>query len=121
MDGGLSVNAGTVLVGRWRWLSVQTVLFLVVIGTSIWVGVDASHLGVRRGRLAGSPLDMGVGSWVVCCLFLWVIAFPCYLVARGKYQAMRGTPQVYGGGLPAANRVPGPAHFGSAAAQWDTA
>lgn len=60
-----------------------------MLGTTIWVGVDASNLGVRRGRLGGGGLDMSVASWVVCCLLLWIVAFPCYLIARGRYTAMR--------------------------------
>ncbi len=67
------------------------IVWLAILGSAIWVGFDASALGVQRGRLGGGPLDMGVASWVICCLFLWVISFPCYLVARGRYQSMRST------------------------------
>lgn len=61
----------------------------VVIGTSIWVGFDASGLGVRRGVLRGVS-DMSVASWVICCLLLWVIAFPAYLIARPTWVKMKG-------------------------------
>jgi hypothetical protein len=67
---------------------VSGILYLVVIGTTIWVGVDAHNLGVRRGRLGGGGLDMSVTSWVVCCLLLWIVAFPCYFIARGRYVAL---------------------------------
>jgi hypothetical protein len=64
-------------------------VLLLVIGSSVWVGVDASNLGVRSGRLGGgSLLDMSIASWVVCCLLLWIIAFPCYLAARGRYRTL---------------------------------
>jgi hypothetical protein len=71
------------------------VIWVVIAASCVWVGVDAHHLGVKRGRLGGGMLDMSVASWVICSLFVWIIAFPCYLVARGRYQAMRGA-QIYG-------------------------
>jgi hypothetical protein len=67
----------------------EPVVLLLVIGTSVWVAVDAKNLGMQRGRIGGGMLDMSVTGWVVCCLLLWIIAFPCYLVARGKYQALQ--------------------------------
>jgi hypothetical protein len=67
-------------------------LFLVIVGTTVWVGFDARELEMRQGRLSGGAVDMGTRAWVVCCLLLWVIAFPCYLVARSKYVAMRDAP-----------------------------
>jgi hypothetical protein len=69
-------------------VSVRLVYSLIVIGTTIWVGVDASNLGFRRGRLGGGLIDMGVAAYVICCLLLWIISFPCYLVARGRYKSM---------------------------------
>ena len=62
-------------------------IFLVVVGTTIWVGADAHRLGVRRGSLPGSFCDLGVTSWVICCLLLWVLVFPLYLVMRPRYVA----------------------------------
>jgi hypothetical protein len=81
----------------------SSIIWLVVVGAAVWVGFDARSLGVRRGRLGGGVIDMSVFSWVVCCIFLFLIAFPCYLVARSKYQAMRDAPA----GTPAA--IPAPA------------
>lgn len=65
--------------------SVGIVILFIVLATTIWVPFDASHLGVQRGRLGGGSLDMGPASWFFCCLLLWIIAFPCYLIARSKY------------------------------------
>lgn len=61
------------------------ILVLVVLVTSIGVGVDASNLKVRRGALNSSFVDMGPLSWTVCCLLLWIIAFPAYLITRPRY------------------------------------
>lgn len=69
-------------------MSARLVIGLIIIASTIWVGVDASKLGVKKGKLGGGVVDMSVTSWVICCFFLWLIAFPCYLVARGKYHAL---------------------------------
>ncbi|HET9060710.1 MAG TPA: hypothetical protein VFN61_12375 [Acidimicrobiales bacterium] len=59
----------------------------VVLVTSLAVGIDASRLGAKRGTLGGGFLDMGPEAWFFCCLFIWVISFPCYLVVRGRLQS----------------------------------
>lgn len=69
-------------------MSIRLMFFVVIVATTIWVGLDASKLGVKRGRLGGGVVDMSVTSWVICCLVLWIISFPCYLVARSKYRAL---------------------------------
>lgn len=62
---------------------------LVVAGTSIWVAVDASRLGVKRGSLNSSFVDMGPAGWFFSVLLIWIIGFPLYLVTRPKYVALR--------------------------------
>ena len=61
----------------------------VVVGTSIWVAVDASRLGVKRGTLDGRLFDMGPVGWFFGVLFLWIIGFPAYLIKRPEYVANR--------------------------------
>jgi hypothetical protein len=51
-------------------------LALVVIGTTIWVGIDASQ---REWSDGFSP-----AAWVLGVLLLWILVFPYYLVRRGK-------------------------------------
>ncbi len=60
-------------------------MLLVVIGTSLWVLVDASNLGVSKGKLQGSFFDMGVAAWFFSCLLLWIVGFPAYLAKRPEY------------------------------------
>jgi hypothetical protein len=67
-------------------------IFLIVVGTAVWVGFDAQELQMRKGRLGGGCVDMGPRSWVVSCLLLWIVALPCYLVARARYVALRDGP-----------------------------
>src|SRR2546428_12171628 len=71
-------------------------MFIVVIGTSIWVGVDAGRYRTRyrdsgvRGPSASlgtpRPNDTGTspGAWVAACLLIWIVAFPLYLARRSR-------------------------------------
>jgi tetratricopeptide (TPR) repeat protein len=59
-------------------------VWLVVLGTSIWVYLDAKKIGVKKGQLDGF-CDLGPGAWAVVCLLLWIIGFPAYLIKRGEY------------------------------------
>jgi hypothetical protein len=70
----------SVVLGPWS-------SWLIVFGTSVWVGVDASNLGVRRGLVKGMG-DMTVTEWVVGCLLFWIVFFPEYIVARPVLQEM---------------------------------
>lgn len=70
-------------------------IWLVVIGTSIWVAVDASTLGARKGTVKGLG-DMSAAGWFFACLLLWIIAFPMYLATRPKLveaKTAREAPQ----------------------------
>jgi hypothetical protein len=59
-------------------------LYLVVVGSAIWIAVDASRLGAKRGALGGGLLDMGPAAWFFASLLLWIVALPCYLATRPK-------------------------------------
>lgn len=64
-------------------MDITVVLLLVVVGTTIWVGVDASKRDWGNGS--------GTGTWVVGCILLWIVAFPIYLWKRGK-APLKGEP-----------------------------
>jgi hypothetical protein len=71
---------------------------LLVLGTSIWVLIDASRIGVKKaaqkpqtGRLQA---DVGPVGWFIFCLLVWIIAFPYYLVVRS--QLRKKCPQCLG-------------------------
>ncbi len=53
-----------------------SLILLAVVGTTIWVGVDASKRDWRGGS--------GTATWVVGCILLWIVFFPIYLVKRGR-------------------------------------
>jgi hypothetical protein len=64
---------------------ITALIFIVVIGTTVWVGVDSS----RRDWSGGG----GTASWVIGCLLLWIVVFPWYLAKRGKVP-LKDTPSV---------------------------
>ncbi len=69
----------------------EAVIILVVVGTSVWVLMDAKALGIAPGQRSGF-LDMGPISWFLCCLLLWIIAFPAYLVIRSQQKTAGSNP-----------------------------
>jgi hypothetical protein len=57
-------------------------LYLILLLTTIWVGIDA-HL--NRIPTGNKPYSGGSAVlWVVMCIVLWIAAFPVYLVKRAK-------------------------------------
>jgi len=72
-----------------------TFMWLMVIGTSIWVFFDASSMGVKKGQVQGIA-DMGPGSWLLACLLLWIIAFPLYLSKRSEFKRINHRANITG-------------------------
>jgi hypothetical protein len=54
-------------------------VMLVVVGSAVWMGIDASARDFSGDRFADATW-----KWVVGGLGLWVVAFPVYLVRRGR-------------------------------------
>lgn len=57
-------------------MSLGLFVALVVVGTTIWVGIDAS----KRDWQGKS----GTATWVAGCILLWIVVFPIYLAKRNK-------------------------------------
>ena len=69
---------------------------LIVVGTSIWVFVDANKKGVKAGQVSGLK-NMGTVGWFFACLLFWIIAFPYYVTVRDQLgQARKKCPQCLG-------------------------
>lgn len=64
--------------------NITLLLTLIVLGTSIWVLVDAITIGVKKGQIKGFT-DAGPVGWFGLCLLLWIVGFPLYLAKRGEY------------------------------------
>lgn len=60
-------------VARRHQMDLGSLILLIVIGTSVWVFFDAPSHGLSR-------------TWALGALALWIVAFPWYLVERGKHS-----------------------------------
>jgi hypothetical protein len=74
----------------------HSIIFLVVVGSGIWVLIDSSRLGAKRGALGGGFLDMGPVGWFLVTLLLWIVGFPCYLAVRPRLVTRRRALAQYG-------------------------
>ncbi len=86
----LGVNPWVVFIGLFlfalllsNWMGVIAIWGVIII-SSIWVFVDAKKIGVKKGQIKGVA-DLGPGTWLIVCLFLWIIAFPMYLIKRPEF------------------------------------
>ncbi len=77
-------------------------LYVINLGTAIWVLVDAKNIGVKKGLVSGFG-NMGPWAWFFAVLLLWpVIAI--YLYYRGKYKLAFATTSVPVNSLPTNER-----------------
>ncbi len=66
-----------------------TMLWIVVIATSLWVLFDAKTIGVEKGQLPGLG-NNGPWTWFFACLLVWIIGFPLYLAKRPEFKRVNG-------------------------------
>jgi len=64
-------------------------IWLTILVTSIWVFIDAKRIGVRKGQVKGLA-DLGPAGGLFACLFLWIVAFPLYLIKRPELKRING-------------------------------
>lgn len=57
----------------------------IVLGTAVWVLVDAKTIGVKKGQIKGL-FNMSPLGWFGACVLFWIIAFPAYLAKRSHYK-----------------------------------
>jgi len=78
----------------------ETIVWIVLLATCIWVVIDAKSIGVKKGMLKGF-FDLGPWGWFWVCVLLWIIGFPAYLIKRGEYIKLasgNASPEVATGG-----------------------
>jgi hypothetical protein len=54
-------------------------MLLLVVGSTIWLGIDAS-----QRDWTDSPIARSAGAWVFGSLVVWIVFFPLYLAYRSK-------------------------------------
>ncbi len=69
-------------------VGIHLFMLFVVLGTSVWVVIDAHSIGVSKGKIKGMG-DMGPWGWFFGCLLLWIIVFPFYLVRREAFKKVK--------------------------------
>lgn len=60
---------------------------LIVAISALWVYIDASANKIGKTSQSGF-FNIGASWWGFACLFLWIIAFPSYLIIRKKLIAL---------------------------------
>lgn len=63
----------------------ENLVWIIIIGTSIWVLIDAKTIGVKKGQIDGMG-NLGAYGWFFACLLIWIIGFPFYLAKRPVYK-----------------------------------
>ncbi len=65
----------------------ETIISLLILGTTMWVGLDASRLmkGIPRDKRKKMGGGQSPAGWVMGCILLWIIVFPWYLRKRSRY------------------------------------
>lgn len=65
---------------------IATLIAIVVTASALWVYWDATNQ--RIGRIKGRKglFNMSAEAWALATLFLWVIAFPAYLIKRDSLR-----------------------------------
>jgi len=59
-------------------MDLEFLIFLIVFGTTIWVGFDNRAMNREYGA-SGGP---STATWVVGCVLVWIVFFPWYLFHR---------------------------------------
>ena len=63
---------------------IDLLFVFVVFGTSLWVFIDATNIGIKKDTTKGF-FNMGPTGWFLACLLCWIAAFPAYLVKRHQH------------------------------------
>ncbi len=62
-------------------LSLPVVIPVMILVSALWVFQDADRIRREKG-LANGPEHESPLAWAAAVLFLWIVAFPYYLVKR---------------------------------------
>jgi hypothetical protein len=66
--------------------SLTTLMYLIVIFSSIFVYFDARRIGVKKIADVKGVTNMGPVGWAICSLLLWILVFPLYLIKRPGFK-----------------------------------
>jgi hypothetical protein len=83
----IGLFSGCALIYRLTETAVNPLIPMIV-GTSVWVGIDSSriHLARYKSGISYQPTTLGI-----LCSFFWIVAFPWYLSTRHKIRSGRAS------------------------------
>ena len=62
--------------------ALELVVVTVIVGTAVLCATEASKLGMRSDRKAGTYSPT---AWAALVLLMWIIGYPAYLFKRRRY------------------------------------
>jgi NhaP-type Na+/H+ or K+/H+ antiporter len=62
----------------------SSVMQIMILGTALWAAIDSSKIQLKRYK---SGISYGPVVVFLCFVFLWIVAFPWYLIVRNKIKA----------------------------------
>ncbi len=80
----LAMIASIGTLAQFDQIVLSTLTMGTVIGTAVWVGLDAKDRGAN---------GLTAANWALACVTLWLFAFPLYLARRAM------SPEVYRQGV----------------------
>ena len=57
---------------------------ILIFGSALWAAIDSSQIQLKRYK---SGISYGPVVVFLCFVFLWIVAFPWYLIVRNKIKA----------------------------------
>ncbi|MFZ0826008.1 MAG: hypothetical protein WAO02_01165 [Verrucomicrobiia bacterium] len=66
----------------------SAVMQIMILGTALWAAIDSSKIQLKRYK---SGISYGPVVIFLCFVFLWIVAFPWYLIVRNKIKAGTAT------------------------------
>jgi NhaP-type Na+/H+ or K+/H+ antiporter len=66
----------------------SSVMQIMILGTALWAAIDSSKIQLKRYK---SGISYGPVVVFLCFVFLWIVAFPWYLIVRNKIKAGTAT------------------------------
>jgi hypothetical protein len=60
------------------------VIQVMILGTALWAAIDSSKIQLKRYK---SGISYGPVVVFLCFVFLWIVAFPWYLIVRNKIKS----------------------------------
>src|SRR5436190_20968433 len=65
-----------------------------IVASALWVYWDATANKIGKTPGAGGMFNLSAGAWSAVTMFLWIVAFPAYVIKRSSLVARAKTEPV---------------------------